>query len=92
MSLSAESSLQTDLERIAKELGADLFGISDLTIAQDFMCKQGGEYLGRFSRAISIGIRLLDAVVDELHRHEEPAVTFTYTALYNSVNNRKSVV
>jgi epoxyqueuosine reductase QueG len=86
MSLSAESSLQTDLERIAKELGADLFGIADLTIAQDFMCKQGGEYLGKFSRAISIGIRLLDAVVDELHRHEEPAVTFTYTALYNSVN------
>jgi epoxyqueuosine reductase QueG len=82
----AESYLQTNLERLAKELGADLFGIADLTIAQDFMCKQGGEYLGKFSRAISIGIRLLDAVVDELHRHEEPAVTFTYTALYNSVN------
>jgi epoxyqueuosine reductase QueG len=88
MSLLAESSLQTDLERVAKELGADLFGIADLTIAQDLVCKQGGEYLRKFSRAISIGIRLLDAVVDELYKHEDPAVTYTYTALYNSVNSR----
>jgi epoxyqueuosine reductase QueG len=88
MSLSAASSLQTNLERVAKELGADLFGIADLTIAHDFVCKQGGEYLRKFPRAISIGIRLLDAVVDELHRHEEPAVTCTYTALYNSANSR----
>ena len=79
MSSLAESSLQANLERVAKELGADLFGIADLTIAQDFVCKQGGEYLRKFSRAISIGIRLLDAVVDELYRLEEPAVTYTYT-------------
>lgn len=88
VSLSAESSLQTDLERAAKELGADLFGIADLTIAQDFVCKQGGEYLGKFSKAISIGIRLQDAVVDELYRREDPAVTHTYSALYKSVNSR----
>jgi epoxyqueuosine reductase QueG len=73
---------------MAKELGADLFGIADLTSAQDFVCKQGGEYLRKFSRAISIGIRLLDAVVDELYRHEDPAVIYTYTALYNSANSR----
>jgi epoxyqueuosine reductase QueG len=78
----------TDLERMAKELGADIFGIADLTIAQDFVCKQGGEYLAKFSKAISIGIRLLDAVVNELHRHEEPAVIYTYAGLYNSVNSR----
>jgi epoxyqueuosine reductase len=88
MSLLAESSFQTNLERVAKELGADLFGIADVTIAQDFVCNQGGEYLRKFSRALSIGIRLLDAVVDELYRHEDPAVIFTYTALYNSVNSR----
>jgi epoxyqueuosine reductase len=88
MSLFAEPSIETDLEKMAKELGADLFGIADLTIAQDFVCKQGGEHLVEFSKAISIGIRLLDAVVDELHRHEEPAVIYTYTGLYNSVNSR----
>jgi len=73
---------------MAKELGADFYGVADLTIAQDFVCKQGGEYLRKFSRAISIGIRLLDAVVDELHRHKDSAVIFTYRALYNSVNSR----
>jgi epoxyqueuosine reductase QueG len=83
-----ESSLQAELERIAKELGADLFGVADLTPAQDFVCKQGGEYLRKFQKAISIGIRLLDAVVNELYRHKEPAVIFTYKALYNSVNSR----
>jgi epoxyqueuosine reductase len=87
MHLLTKPSVETDLERIAKELGADLFGIADLTIAQDFVCKQGGEYLRKFSRAISVGVRLLDAVVNELHRHEDPAVIYTYTALYNSVNS-----
>jgi len=88
VSLLVESSLQIELERMAKELGADLFGVADLTIAQDFVCKQGGEHLRKFSKAISTGIRLLDAVVDELYRHEDPAVIFTYNTLYNSVNSR----
>ena len=80
--------LQVGFERTAKELGADLFGVADLAPAQDFICKQGGEHLRKFPRAISIGIRLLDAVVDELPRHEDPAVIFTYRAHWNSVNSR----
>jgi epoxyqueuosine reductase len=88
MSLFVRSSFQANLERQAKELGADLFGVADLTIALDFVCRQGGEYLGKFSRAISIGIRLLDAVVDELCKRDDPAVAYAYTALYNSVNSR----
>jgi len=82
------SSLRTELELRAKELGADLFGVADLTIAQDFVCKQGGEYLRKFPKAVSIGIRLLDAVVDELHRHQVKAVIVTYKGLYDSVNSR----
>jgi len=83
-----ESSLKIELERMAKELGADLFGVADLTVAHDFICKQGGKHLRRFPRATSIGFRLLNAVVDELHRHEDPAAIFTYRGLYNSVNSR----
>jgi len=88
VSLLGESSLQIDLERMAKELGADLFGVADLAFAQDFVCEQGGEHLRKFSRAISIGIRLLDTVVDELYKHEDPSVIFRYKALYNTVNSR----
>lgn len=83
-----EISLQIELERMAKELGADLIGFADLTIAQDFICKQGGEYLRKFPRAVSIGIRLLDAIINELHRHEDLGVIFTYKALYNTINSR----
>lgn len=77
-----------ELERTAKELGADLFGVADLGEAQDFACEQGGESLRGFPRAVSIGMRLLDAVVDELHRHEDRATIFSYRALYSSVNSR----
>jgi epoxyqueuosine reductase QueG len=76
------------LEKLAGELGADLFGVADLTTVGDFIRDQGGEYLRKFPRAVSIGVRLLDAIVDELHRHEEPSPIFTYEALYNYVNSR----
>jgi len=82
------SPLQMELERTAKELGADLSGVADLTEAQGFICEQGGESLRGFPRAVSIGMRLLDAVVDGLHRHEDRATIFSYRALYNSVNSR----
>lgn len=73
---------------MAKKLGADLFGVADLTVAQDFVCKQGGEHLRKFPRAVSIGIRLPNAVVDELYRHEDPEVAHAYRTLYNFVNSR----
>jgi len=81
-------SLRIDLQNKARELGADLFGVADLTAAQDFICKQGGGYLRQFPTAVSVGIRLLDAIVDGLLRHEDQATVFTYRALYNSVNSQ----
>ncbi|MEM2875506.1 MAG: epoxyqueuosine reductase, partial [Candidatus Bathyarchaeia archaeon] len=53
-----------------------------------FIVAQGGEYLKHFPRAISIGVRLLDAVVDALHRHNDRTALLTYRALYNTVNSR----
>jgi epoxyqueuosine reductase QueG len=82
-----DDSFQARLERIAKEHGADLFGVADLTSAVDFVCKQGGERLKEFPRAISVGIHLSDAVVDELHRHDDPGAILPYEALYRSVNS-----
>lgn len=87
-----DESLQVELERMAKELGADLFGVADLTVAHEFVCKQGGEHLRKFPKAISIAIRLLDAVVDELYKHEDPGVFFTYRALYNTVNSHLDLI
>jgi epoxyqueuosine reductase QueG len=84
--------LLDDLENTAKTLGADLFGVADLTQARDFVLAQGGEHIAAFPRAVSIGIRLLDAIVDELYRHEDPSAIYTYRGLYNSVNSSLDMV
>jgi len=82
------SSIQHNLKKLAEEQGADLFGIADLTSVQDYICDQGGESLHHFSRAISVGIRLLDSVVDKLCHHEDPFVVYAYTNLYTAINAR----
>lgn len=79
--------LQRELEQYAESLCLDLFGVADLASAHDFVMSKGGENIARFPRAICIGIRLLDGVVDELWRHEEPSAIFTYRGLYDSVNS-----
>ncbi len=78
--------LREELEGLAGGLGVDLFGVADLSTTHDFVLRQGGERIASFPRAISLGIRLLDAVVDELYRHEEPSAIYSYRGLYNSVN------
>ena len=80
-------SLRVELEAKAREQATDLFGVANLAAAQDFVCQQGGEHLRKFPKAISVGICLLDAIVDGLLRHEDPATIFTYRALYNSANS-----
>ena len=84
--MSKTNSLQQQLSDLAATLGIDYFGVADLAVAKDFICSQGGDAVARFPIAISIGIRLVDAVVDELTRHEDPTVIFTYRSLYNTVN------
>ncbi|MGD0449427.1 MAG: 4Fe-4S double cluster binding domain-containing protein [Candidatus Bathyarchaeia archaeon] len=79
--------MQKQLRDFAESLGVDHFGVADLAVAKDFLLTQGGEAIARFPRAVSIGVRLIDAVVDELPHHEEPSVIFTYRGLYNSVNS-----
>ncbi len=80
------TSLEQTLEEYTRSLGADLFGIADLASALTFMATQGGEHIARFPRGVSIGTRLLDSIVDELHRHDNRSVIYAYRGLYNSVN------
>jgi epoxyqueuosine reductase QueG len=75
-----------ELHNYAKDLGVDIFGVADLTKVRDFVLAQGGEPITKYPLAISLGMRLLDPVVDELYRHEEPSALYSYRGLYNSVN------
>lgn len=72
------SDLQAALEARARELGADYFGVADLTLAADFIAEQGGEFLRRFPVGVSVGVRLPEGIVEELPRHKEPLVAQTY--------------
>lgn len=78
--------LLDELKGLVSDLGVDLFGVADLASARDFILAQGGQHIAGFPFAISIGTRLLDPVVDELYRHEEPSALYSYRGLYNSVN------
>jgi epoxyqueuosine reductase len=82
------SELRERLAVQAAQLGADAFGVADLTPARVFIVDQGGEFLGRFPRAVSVGVRLPEGIVDELPRHAAPAVALTYNFLvYSTVNS-----
>jgi len=80
--------LEMTLRRKAKDLGIDLFGVADLKAAENFIVDQGGDYLKIFPRAISLGSRLLDPIVNELYRHDDRAAIFTYRSHYNAINTR----
>jgi len=79
---------ETQLKRLASDLGADFFGIADLAPAQDAILAQGGERIWIFPRAISIGIALLDSIVNQLPRRDELAVAVSYEHHAYDVINR----
>jgi epoxyqueuosine reductase len=56
----------TELPRLARSLGADYYGVANLTGVQDFVRAQGGDRVAEYPRAVVMGIRLLDEIVDLL--------------------------
>lgn len=56
----------TELPRLAQSLGADYYGVADLTGVQEFVRVQGGDRVAGYPRAVVMGIRLLDTLVDLL--------------------------
>jgi epoxyqueuosine reductase QueG len=78
--------LRKKLRKYSQDMGVDLFGVADLTKSHSFIFRQGGEHIADYPRAVSLCIRLVDAVVDELFRHEDPSAIYSYKGLYNSVN------
>jgi len=85
-------SLHTRLERTAREHGADVFGVADLAPAIDVISRQGGTQLREFPTGISIGIRLADSVVNELHKHDDPKSILPYETEYFSVNSHLDTI
>lgn len=83
------STLQDLLRREAEEAGAEFFGVADLAPASGAVLEQGGPVVATFPRAVSIGIALPHAIVDQLPNRAERAVSMHYRQhAYDVVNQR----
>ena len=83
------STFEEKLSTRSYDLGADLFGVADLTPARDAIEAQGGHELAGYPRAISIGIILLDSIVDQLPKRSDRAVSVAYRHhAYDVVNDQ----
>ncbi len=81
--------LDAKLQELAEGLGADFYGVADLTPAREAILEQGGELVQGYPVAVSIGIALPHAIVDELPRRAERAVAVSYRAhAYDVINLR----
>ncbi|MFQ5818896.1 MAG: 4Fe-4S double cluster binding domain-containing protein [Candidatus Heimdallarchaeota archaeon] len=69
--------------------GVDKVGVADLTPAKKFIAWQGGPLLDPYHRAISIGTRLSDAVVDSLFYRDTVVALMTYERHIYGVVNRQ---
>ncbi len=77
--------LKRRLEFLAYNSGGDLFGVADLEPAHEFIVTQGGEALGKFPRAVSIGIRLSDEIVDQHSPDERREYSLYWHHVYRVV-------
>lgn len=81
--------LREELRRSAAAAGATFFGVADLSPARAAILEQGGPVLAAFPRAVSVGIVLPHAVVDQLPNRAERAVALNYRQhAYDIVNLR----
>ena len=81
-----EADLQRRLEFFVYQNGGDLFGVADLEPAREFIVAQGGETTGKFARAVSIGIRLSDVIVDQHSPEERRELSIYWHHAYYVVN------
>ena len=78
---------------VAENLGADFFGVADLAPARGFISWQGGREVAEYPRAISIGVALLDPIVNQLPRRGEKAAAMEYKHhAYDTVNGLLDII
>ncbi len=82
-------SLEIEVKNMAESLGADFFGVADLSPAKESILDQGGPIVAEFSRGISIGVALPHLIVDQLPNRDQIAVARLYRHhAYDVINMR----
>ncbi len=80
------ATLSEELEGFAVRRGADLVGVADLAPAREAVLSQGGPRVAPFPRAVSIGMRLSDAVVDDHQPTESHGASPYWPHVYGVVS------
>lgn len=92
MVIAASVALFVEMQALADSLGIDYLGIADTSPATEAIRVQGGDVVASFPRAVSIGIVLPHAVVDQLPHRAERAVAANYRLhAYDVINARLEV-
>ena len=85
--------LDEGLKIFAMAHGADFYGVADLGYANEAITAQSGPEIAAYPRAISIGIRLMDPIVDRLPQRSGRAVSVSYkTHCYDVINDRLDLI
>jgi epoxyqueuosine reductase QueG len=86
--------LDEKLKKLASDLGADFYGVSDIGPAREEVLRQGGEETASYARAVSTGIALSNTIVDRLpQRQNDPDVAVNYLVhCYDVVNTRLDIM
>lgn len=85
--------LNDDLKDIAFKNGVSYFGVSDLSGVQDILKNQGGDEVAGYNYCISLGITLIQSIVNRLPNRDEVSVRLNYKLhAYEIINNRLDMV
>jgi epoxyqueuosine reductase len=85
--------IDNPVRSLAAQQGADFFGVADLAPARDFILAQGGEVVAGYPRAVSVGVELLHAIVDQLPQRAQRAVAAEYRSqAYDVINQRLDLI
>ncbi len=84
--------MNQQLRNLASINGVDYFGVADLSQAYKAILEQGGSFIASFPFSISIGISLIDSIVELLPQRNEKAVRVSYHHhAYDIVNLRLDI-
>ena len=85
------SVLDATVAELAARLGADLYGVADLARVHGALELWGGDMVA-YPRSISVGVRLPNAIVDELPRNNHAAARNYALHAYAAINQRLDAI
>jgi epoxyqueuosine reductase QueG len=81
--------LYKQIQSLVGDLGADVFGVADLTPARSFILERGINVFPEYRSGISFGIFLNHSIVNQLPNSKNPAIAMLYRHhCYNVINDR----